>query len=74
MNHDMGRTAHSRTFQVELSPAVYNALVTRLIEINSADFELAKDEHRGFNSTTPAEYVEELILVNLAENGLLKKK
>lgn len=70
----MTRTAANQTVTVQLSPAIYNALLEAIIIINRCDASMAKSEHRGFAPTTPAEYVEELILTNLAERGLLKKR
>lgn len=66
--------AANQTVNVSLTNPIFEALLQAVLVVNRADAEMAKDEHRGFKPTTPSEYVEELILTNLAERGLLRQK
>lgn len=59
---------------VQLTKPILNALVEAVLIINRADAQVAKDDHRRIHAFTPEQYVEELILVNLAERGLLKQR
>lgn len=65
--------AANHTVNVTLTNPIFEALIAAVLIVNKADAAMAKDEHRGFKATTPSEYVEELILTNLAERGLLRQ-
>jgi hypothetical protein len=62
------------TITLQLSPAVYDALSNVLLSVNRQTKQEAIEQGTEFQPTTVEEYIEECLMVNLAERGLLKVK